>query len=156
MKIYLTCALLACSLCAFTQIPGDVIAKKCDSIFNTYKDGPGVAVLIVQDGKIAFEKGYGIANLEYNIPITPTTVFDIASVSKQFTGYAISTLIQRARYRPKMIFIDTCRICLISAKGSRYATWYIIPAACATGRKGCMLRAGVGRMASVGTILCAW
>ncbi|MBS1532796.1 MAG: beta-lactamase family protein [Bacteroidetes bacterium] len=100
MKIYLTSLLLACSLCAFAQIPGDVIAKKCDSIFDGYKDKPGVAVLIVQDGKIAFEKGYGLANLEYNIPITPTTVFDIASVSKQFTGYAISTLIQEGKLSP--------------------------------------------------------
>jgi len=100
MKIYLTTLLLACGLCTFAQVPGDVIAKKCDSIFNTYKDGPGVAVLIVQDGKIAFEKGYGLASLEYNVPITPTTVFDIASVSKQFTGYAISTLIQQGKISP--------------------------------------------------------
>jgi CubicO group peptidase (beta-lactamase class C family) len=100
MKIYLTCLLLTYSLCSYAQISGDVIAKKCDSIFSTYKDGPGVAVLIVQDGKIAFEKGYGTANLEYNIPITPTTVFDIASVSKQFTGYAISTLIQQGKISP--------------------------------------------------------
>jgi CubicO group peptidase (beta-lactamase class C family) len=100
MKIYLTAVLLACSLYSYAQIPNDVIAKKCDSIFNSFKDGPGVAVMIVQDGKIAFEKGYGIANMEYNIPITPTTVFDIASVSKQFTGYAISTLIQEGKISP--------------------------------------------------------
>ena len=61
---------------------------------------PGVAVLIVQDGRIAFGKGYGLASLEYNVPITPTTVFDIASVSKQFTGYAISTLIQQGKISP--------------------------------------------------------
>ena len=56
--------------------------------------------MIVQDGKVAFEKGYGLASLEYNIPVTPTTVFDIASVSKQFTGYAISTLIQQGKISP--------------------------------------------------------
>src|ERR1700720_2177072 len=102
MKIFLTTTvLLAYRLCAFAQIPGDVIAKKCDSIFNTYDGKPGVAVLIVQDGKIAFEKGYGLANLEYNIPIGATTVFDIASCSKQFTGYAISTLIQQGKISPE-------------------------------------------------------
>ncbi|HWD87192.1 MAG TPA: serine hydrolase domain-containing protein [Mucilaginibacter sp.] len=100
MKIYLTSALLACSLYSCAQIPNDVISKKCDSIFNNYNSRPGVAVLIVQDGKIAFEKGYGLASLEYNVPITPTTVFDIASVSKQFTGYAISTLIQEGKLSP--------------------------------------------------------
>ena len=69
-------------------------------MFNSYNDKPGVAVLIVRDGKMAFEKGYGLANLEYNIPVTPATVFDIASVSKQFTGYAISTLIQQGKLSP--------------------------------------------------------
>ncbi len=100
MKIYLTTALLLASKICGAQIPNDVIAKECDSIFNTYDGKPGVAVMIVQDGKIAFEKGYGLANLEYNIPITPTTVFDIASCAKQFTGYAISTLIQQGKISP--------------------------------------------------------
>src|SRR6201996_3456237 len=100
MKICLTSVLLACSLYSCSQVPKDVIEKKCDSIFNSYNGKPGVAVLIVQNGKIAFEKGYGIANLEYGIKITLTTVFDIASVSKQFTGYAISTLIQQGKISP--------------------------------------------------------
>lgn len=100
MKIFLTALLLSCSIFSFAQVPPDVIAKKADSIFKIYDQKPGVAVLVVQDGKIAFEKGYGLASLEYNIPITPTTVFDIASVSKQFTGYAISTLIQQGKISP--------------------------------------------------------
>src|SRR5579863_1097996 len=100
MKIFLTSILLVCSLCAFAQIPSDMFAKKSDSIFSSYDQKPGVAVMIVQNGKIAFEKGYGVASLEYNIPIAPTTVFDIASVSKQFTGYAISTLIQQGKISP--------------------------------------------------------
>jgi len=100
MKIFLTTALLLVYRLCAAQIPGDLIEKKCDSIFNTYDGKPGLAVLIVQDGKIVFEKGYGLANLEYNIPITPTTVFDIASCSKQFTGYAISALIQQGNISP--------------------------------------------------------
>jgi len=100
MKIFLTSLLLLSSVFSFAQVSPDVIAKKSDSIFTDYNGKPGVAVMIVQDGKVAFEKGYGIANLEYNIPITPTTVFDIASVSKQFTGYAISTLIQQGKISP--------------------------------------------------------
>src|SRR6185503_7656886 len=97
MKIFLTSLLLLSSVFSFAQVSPDVIAKKSDSIFNNYNGKPGVAVMIVQNGQVAFEKGYGIANLEYNIPVTPTTVFDIASVSKQFTGYAISTLIQQGK-----------------------------------------------------------
>ena len=70
-----------------------------DAIFERYNipDGPGCAVAVVQDGKVVFSKGYGMANLEYDIPITPSTVFDIASVSKQFAGLAISTLVQQGK-----------------------------------------------------------
>ena len=53
---------------------------------------PGAAVAVVQNGIIVFEKGYGTANLEYNIPVTPTTVYHVASVSKQFTAMALVLL----------------------------------------------------------------
>jgi CubicO group peptidase (beta-lactamase class C family) len=53
---------------------------------------PGAAIAIVQDGEIVYKKGYGMANLEYDIPVTPATVFHIASVSKQFTAFAILLL----------------------------------------------------------------
>ena len=76
--------------------------QKMAAIFKPYDrdNGPGCAVLVVKDGKVIFKKGYGMANLEYNAPITPATVFDIASVSKQFTGYAISTLIGQGLLSP--------------------------------------------------------
>jgi CubicO group peptidase (beta-lactamase class C family) len=53
-----------------------------------------VAVVVVRDGEVLLRKGYGSANLEYQLPITPSTVFDIASVSKQFAGLAISMLVE--------------------------------------------------------------
>jgi len=99
MKIYLTPLLLLCSLFSIAQNKPDPIQKSIDSVFKNYdtKTGPGVAVLVVKNQQVIFEKGYGMANLEYDAPITPTSVFDIASVSKQFTGYAISTLIQQGK-----------------------------------------------------------
>jgi len=102
MKINFILLLLLGSSLSFAQVSPGLIEKKSDSLFKFYdgRPGPGVAVLVVQDGKIAFEKGYGLASLEYGIKITPTTVFDIASVSKQFTGYAISTLIQQGKISP--------------------------------------------------------
>lgn len=65
-----------------------------DSIFSFYNDQskPGAAVAVVKDGKIVFSKGYGSANLEYDIPVTPQTIFHIASVSKQFTAFSILLL----------------------------------------------------------------
>jgi len=53
--------------------------------------------LAVRDGKVLLRKGYGLANLEHRVPITPETVFDIASISKQFCGMAISMLIEEGK-----------------------------------------------------------
>ncbi|MCZ6641258.1 MAG: serine hydrolase [Gammaproteobacteria bacterium] len=58
-------------------------------------DRPGAAVLVIKDGVVLHRKGYGSANIEHQIPITPKSVFDIASVSKQFTGMAISMLVEK-------------------------------------------------------------
>ena len=71
----------------------NVIDHKIDSIFSSYNSTtPGVAVVVVKDGEIVFKKGYGMANLEHNIAITTETVFDIASVSKQFTAFTMYLL----------------------------------------------------------------
>ena len=50
---------------------------------------------VVYQDSVVHLKGYGIANLEYGVPITPETVFMVASVSKQFTAFAIAMLAQR-------------------------------------------------------------
>jgi CubicO group peptidase (beta-lactamase class C family) len=68
-------------------------SKKIDSLFASYNSKtPGVAIAVVKNGKVIFKKGYGMANLNNNIPITPQTVFNIASVSKQFTAFTIYLL----------------------------------------------------------------
>jgi CubicO group peptidase (beta-lactamase class C family) len=65
---------------------------KIDSLFAEYNNSPGLAVGVYSKGEILFKKGYGIANLDYDIKITPETVFDIGSVSKQFTAACIVLL----------------------------------------------------------------
>jgi CubicO group peptidase (beta-lactamase class C family) len=55
---------------------------------------PGGALAVVRDGKVVYQRGFGMANLEYGIPITPATIFDVASVSKQFTAFAVQLLAQ--------------------------------------------------------------
>jgi CubicO group peptidase (beta-lactamase class C family) len=73
---------------------GTTPEKQIDQLFSVWDNlqSPGAAVAVSKDGKIVFEKGYGSAELEYKIPITPATVFHIASVSKQFTAFAILLL----------------------------------------------------------------
>lgn len=69
-------------------------AAAVDEVFDDYaKPGtPGCALAVFRDGKIVYEKGYGLANIEENVPITPQSVFDIGSTSKQFTAASILLL----------------------------------------------------------------
>ena len=77
-----------------------------DSVFSMYNhQTPGVAVAVVQNGKTLFQKGYGMANLEYDVPINTQTVFHIASVSKQFTAFCIYLL----EVQGKISFADDIR-----------------------------------------------
>ena len=88
MKTLTTTLLFVLStLLAFGQLE-----TKIDSLFAEYSNSPGCAVGVYSKGKLLFKKGYGIANLDYDIKITPETVFDIGSVSKQFTAACIVLL----------------------------------------------------------------
>jgi CubicO group peptidase (beta-lactamase class C family) len=71
-------------------------ASSVDEIMSTWNSpsSPGASVVVVRDGKILFQKGYGSANLEYSIPITSDTTFHVASVSKEFTAMALVLLEQ--------------------------------------------------------------
>ena len=74
-------------------------AAAVDAVFDEYArpGSPGVAVGIYRDGKPLLERGYGLANLEFGAPITPTTVFNLASVSKQFTAFCIALLVREGK-----------------------------------------------------------
>ncbi len=61
--------------------------------------GPGVAVYIKRGQAQPYRRAYGMANLEYGVPLTENSVFDLASVAKQFTGFAIAQLIQAGEIR---------------------------------------------------------
>jgi CubicO group peptidase (beta-lactamase class C family) len=69
------------------------VSDGIDSLMSAY-DGavPGAAVLVLRDGKPVVRRGYGLADLEQQIPVTPGTNFRLASVTKQFTAAAILLL----------------------------------------------------------------
>jgi CubicO group peptidase (beta-lactamase class C family) len=71
------------------------ISKQIDELCSqwNHSDGPGCVVAIARNGKMAYSKGYGIANLDYGIPITSKTVFDIGSMAKQITAACIALLV---------------------------------------------------------------
>jgi CubicO group peptidase (beta-lactamase class C family) len=69
------------------------VQHEIDQVFDFVGVGdPGCALGVIQNGRLAFAKGYGLANLDWGIPISPSTVFDIGSVSKQFTAAAVALL----------------------------------------------------------------
>lgn len=72
---------------------------KVDQLFMAYDqaDVPGASVAVVKDGKMVYSNGFGNANLEYDIPNTPATIFHIASISKQFTTFAIAQLVDQGK-----------------------------------------------------------
>ena len=77
----------------FAQINKDEI-RKIDSLFISWNqpNHPGGSIGVMKEGKVIFSKAYGLASLEYLVPNTPDTRFNIASVSKQFTSMGIVLL----------------------------------------------------------------
>ena len=68
--------------------------EQVDKLFAAWSStmSPGAAVAVVKNGAIIYKNAYGMANLEYDIPVSTTSIFHIASVSKQFTVFSILLL----------------------------------------------------------------
>ena len=77
-----------------TDYPSTGQSARVDQIFEQWnrEDSPGFAVGIFRDGRSLYTRGYGMANLEYDIPITSTSVFRTGSIGKQFTAMCIAIL----------------------------------------------------------------
>ena len=99
MKIKIT-------LILFIQLYGFVIVAqtieptskdKIDSIFSVLINeySAGAVAIVIKDGQTVYKGCHGLANIEHSIPIKDNTVFEAASLSKQFTGYGIALLIDR-------------------------------------------------------------
>ncbi|HVQ54903.1 MAG TPA: serine hydrolase domain-containing protein [Thermoanaerobaculia bacterium] len=84
---------------ASPQVSAADAKAKVDAIFRDVdrSDSPGCAVGVYRDGQIAYARGYGMANLELHVGNTSQTVFDIGSVSKQFTAIAIHLLAREGK-----------------------------------------------------------
>jgi CubicO group peptidase (beta-lactamase class C family) len=74
--------------------PRDDQAARADSVFRPFDrtDSPGCALGVYQDGAIRYARGYGLASLEYGVPLSPRSVLDVRSISKQFTAMAMLIL----------------------------------------------------------------
>lgn len=72
---------------------------RIDEVFKTWtsRSSPGVALGIIRNGKLVYTKGYGMADLEHDIPITDSTIFYIGSVSKQFVTMCVLLLEEQGK-----------------------------------------------------------
>ena len=84
--------------CAATAQEID-LERRIDSIFAAYNSthSPGCALGVIRDGQFVFQRGYGMANLDHGIALTPASVFRIGSTSKQFTAAAVLLLAEEGK-----------------------------------------------------------
>ena len=100
---FLLCTLVPLSTVAQTVDKPQAIAgadRVWDKTLKAYvAPGPGCAVGVSVNGESVWEKTFGLAEMEYNIPNTPQTIFESGSVAKQFTAAAIVLLQQDGKLK---------------------------------------------------------
>src|SRR5918994_1499038 len=95
-------ALLLCATAAQAQVPapGDKVAK-IDELVKSYhglRQFNG-AVLVAEEGRVVFRKGYGMANMEWAFPVEPDTKFRLGSITKQFTSALVLQLVEQGKIK---------------------------------------------------------
>lgn len=84
---------------AEAQDPAEPLPVAVEKIFAQWNrtDCPGCVIAVAREGKTIYARGFGMANLEHSIPMTPATVSESGSVAKQFTAAAVVLLAQRGK-----------------------------------------------------------
>jgi CubicO group peptidase (beta-lactamase class C family) len=93
-------ALMMASIAHGQTAPDEkALEARVDKLFERWDkpNSPGCALAVVKDGAVIYKRGYGMANLEYDVPITPGSIFHVASISKQFTAMAVTMLAQEGK-----------------------------------------------------------
>jgi CubicO group peptidase (beta-lactamase class C family) len=95
--------LIAAALAAPLLVRGQAdLSSKVDEYIKDHMSVekiPGISVAVMQDGKIVLAKGYGLANVEHNVPVKPETIFQSGSVGKAFTVFAIMMLVDEGKLK---------------------------------------------------------
>ena len=97
MRVFISAKLIL--LAAVLTTAQTTNSSQVDELMAQWSKGatPGAAIIVIKDGEVIHKKGYGMADLEARTPITANTVFDTASVSKQFTAMAVMILAERGK-----------------------------------------------------------
>ena len=89
--------ILGCALVA-APVWGDEVDDFVRAMMEKQKT-PGIAIAVVRDGEPARVQGYGLANIDLEVPVTPATIFQTASVGKQFTAAGILLLAEEGKLK---------------------------------------------------------
>jgi len=89
--------ILLLSIATFAQ---DSVTTKVDDYIRTEMQSqqiPGLALAVIKDGQTVIAKGYGLANVEHQVPVKPETIFQSGSTGKQFTATAVMMLVEEGK-----------------------------------------------------------
>ena len=87
-----TCATLAIAQNSLDSAVADYVKSEMER-----QHIPGLALLVTRDGKIVRSEGFGLANVELQVPVKPETIFQSGSVGKQFTATAVMMLVEEGK-----------------------------------------------------------
>jgi CubicO group peptidase (beta-lactamase class C family) len=96
-----TIILLACCAIAQAQTPPTELSDRVDAIAKQLlsRHTAGVSIAVARDGRLILARGYGMANIEHSVAVTPETVFHIASISKNILAAVILQLVDEGKLR---------------------------------------------------------
>ena len=87
-------------LLSIASLAQDSVTTKVDDYIRTEMQSqqiPGLALAVIKDGQIVIAKGYGVANVEHQVPVKPETIFQSGSTGKQFTATAVMMLVEEGK-----------------------------------------------------------
>ena len=98
-RVSIAAGLVASASVLLAQSVATPANARADAVFARWngQPAPGCSAAVSRRGTVVYARGFGMANLEYAIPITPASVFHVASVSKQFTAMSILLLAQQGK-----------------------------------------------------------
>ena len=91
-----------CAVSVALALTGSLRADQIDGCAERYlkrSNVPGISLAVLKEGKIIKAKGYGLANVELNVAATPETIYQLASVTKQFTATGVMLLVEEGKVR---------------------------------------------------------
>jgi CubicO group peptidase (beta-lactamase class C family) len=102
LRIYTTVICLGLSFTTVNvaaQHTTETLNSVVDTLYSSFNKGnrPGCSVVIIKDGRVVYMNSFGLANIENGVPVSDSTQFFLASVTKQFTGYGVAKLINQKR-----------------------------------------------------------